>query len=184
MAVRVSALHAGRPLPPGRFPVLFSVRGWVDPRATVQLEGLGLLKNPITLTLNNTQDCSSTQLKNFCSLFYSHKISNHVQRHYKTPFKYIKHTVFLSSFVVGRRKNICVMDFVIVGINLVSLWMMVARRITWISYWTPRTFHPQVCIQKVQHVLVPGLVQDCLCHVFCHMNFIARLFLRSKTRHL
>jgi hypothetical protein len=32
MAVRLSGLSAGRPLPPGRFLVLISVRGWVDPQ--------------------------------------------------------------------------------------------------------------------------------------------------------
>jgi hypothetical protein len=34
MAVRLSVLRAGRSLPPGRFLVLTSVRGWVDPRVT------------------------------------------------------------------------------------------------------------------------------------------------------
>jgi hypothetical protein len=48
MAVKLSALRTGRPLPPGRFLVLISVRGWIDSRATVQLEGLGQFKNPVT----------------------------------------------------------------------------------------------------------------------------------------
>jgi hypothetical protein len=41
---RLSALQAGRFSPPGRFVVLIYVRGWVDTRAIVQLEGLGKLK--------------------------------------------------------------------------------------------------------------------------------------------
>jgi hypothetical protein len=44
MAARLSALCACRFLPPGRFLLLISVRGWVNPRAIVQLEGLGTLK--------------------------------------------------------------------------------------------------------------------------------------------
>jgi hypothetical protein len=38
---------AGRPLPPGRFLVLISVSGWIDPRATVRLEELDQLWNPM-----------------------------------------------------------------------------------------------------------------------------------------
>jgi hypothetical protein len=41
MAVRLSALRAGRFLLPGRFLVLISLRGLVDPRALVRLEALG-----------------------------------------------------------------------------------------------------------------------------------------------
>jgi hypothetical protein len=48
MAARLSVLRAGRPLAPGRFLILISVPGWVDPRVTVRLEGLGQLKNPMT----------------------------------------------------------------------------------------------------------------------------------------
>jgi hypothetical protein len=35
-------------LPPGRFLLLISVWGWVNPRVTVWLEGLSQLKNPMT----------------------------------------------------------------------------------------------------------------------------------------
>jgi hypothetical protein len=45
MAVRLSALRAGRPLPPGRCLVLISVRDRVDHRAIVRLEGLDQLQN-------------------------------------------------------------------------------------------------------------------------------------------
>jgi hypothetical protein len=48
MVVRLSALRAGRPLPPGGFLVLISVRGRADSRATVRLEGLYQSKNPVT----------------------------------------------------------------------------------------------------------------------------------------
>jgi hypothetical protein len=44
----MSAPRAARPLPPGRFLVLISVRGRVDPRDIVLLEVLGQLKIPMT----------------------------------------------------------------------------------------------------------------------------------------
>jgi hypothetical protein len=48
MAVKLSALRACRPLPAGRLVVLIPVRGRVDPRAIVLLEGLGQMKNAMT----------------------------------------------------------------------------------------------------------------------------------------
>jgi hypothetical protein len=48
MGVMLSPLRAGRPLPPGRFLALISVRGWVDPRAIMWLQGLGQSKYPMT----------------------------------------------------------------------------------------------------------------------------------------
>jgi hypothetical protein len=48
MAVRLSAPRDGRTLLSGRLLVLISVRGWVDLRAMMRLEGLGKLRNPVT----------------------------------------------------------------------------------------------------------------------------------------
>jgi hypothetical protein len=53
-SVRLSALRAGCPLLPGRFLVLISDRGWVDPRVIVRLEALGKL-NKIHLIRTRTR---------------------------------------------------------------------------------------------------------------------------------
>jgi hypothetical protein len=47
MAVRLSALRAGRSSPLGKSLVLISVKGLVERMAIVRLEGLGQLKNSI-----------------------------------------------------------------------------------------------------------------------------------------
>jgi hypothetical protein len=47
MEVRLSALHIGSPLPPRKIPVLISIRGRVDLRGIMRLEGLGQLKNSV-----------------------------------------------------------------------------------------------------------------------------------------
>jgi hypothetical protein len=56
MAVRLSALRACRHLPPGRFLVLISVRGCVDPMVIVRLEGLDQLKTSNDLIGARTRD--------------------------------------------------------------------------------------------------------------------------------
>jgi hypothetical protein len=48
MAARLSALRAGRFLPPGRLLEIISVSGSVDPTVIVRLEGLGKLKKSIS----------------------------------------------------------------------------------------------------------------------------------------
>jgi hypothetical protein len=51
MAVRLSAIHAGRLYPQVDFLAVISVRGSVNPKAMVRLEGLGKLKKSMPLFL-------------------------------------------------------------------------------------------------------------------------------------
>jgi hypothetical protein len=56
MAVRLSALRAGRALHPERFLVLIYVSGWVNLRDIVRMEGLGKFKRSNDVTGNRTCD--------------------------------------------------------------------------------------------------------------------------------
>jgi hypothetical protein len=87
MAVRLSALCPGLPLPPERFLVLISLRGWVGPRAVIRPEGLGKLKNSNELIGNQTRDlpaCSivpqSSMLPRAPLQLYKNDISNNIYR--------------------------------------------------------------------------------------------------------
>jgi hypothetical protein len=71
MEVRWSALRACRPLPPGRFLVLISVRDWVEPTAIVRLEGLGQLKNPMASSGIEPARKICTEYKTTASVFYT-----------------------------------------------------------------------------------------------------------------
>jgi hypothetical protein len=88
MAVRLSALRTGCPLTPGKFLVLISVRGWVDLRAKVRLEGVDQLKNAMTLSGNEP---ATFRLVAQCAN----------QLRYRVPTIIPVHTCFLSRRLEG-----------------------------------------------------------------------------------
>jgi hypothetical protein len=62
MAVKLSALHINNSLPLGRFLVLISIRGRIDPRAVTQLERLGELKNSVISSGTVTVTCINIEV--------------------------------------------------------------------------------------------------------------------------
>jgi hypothetical protein len=77
MAVRLSASRAGCPLPPGRFLVLISVGGRVEPKAIVRPKGLGQLKNPMTSEIEPVTfrlvDSASTNYATACPVYIKYE---------------------------------------------------------------------------------------------------------------
>jgi hypothetical protein len=69
MAVRLSALCAGRPLPPGRFVVLISITDRIETRAIVRVRGLGKLKKKINNLIKYRSQKPEGRLL-ACSIFF------------------------------------------------------------------------------------------------------------------
>jgi hypothetical protein len=91
------ALWISRPLPPGRFLVLIPVRGWADPRAILQLEELGQLKNSLTsLAIKPLTFWLAAQCLN--QLCYCVPHSYWVSGHYASSYFYLKYNVLKTGF--------------------------------------------------------------------------------------
>jgi hypothetical protein len=98
---------AGCLLPPGRFLVLFSVRGWVDPRAMVQLERWSQLKNPIATsrivpaTFRLVAQCLD-QLRYIKILHSMHTRAERKANCFRSPvFVFVQKGIRMSEFTFG-----------------------------------------------------------------------------------
>jgi hypothetical protein len=81
MAVRLSALRACRPLPPGWFLALISVRGWVDPRGHSAAGRIRSVEKSNYLIGNRLRDLPA------CSIKRERTVLNGTEPHYVTSLQ-------------------------------------------------------------------------------------------------
>jgi hypothetical protein len=118
--VKLSALCAGRPLPPGRFLVPISVRARVNPRDIVRLEGVGDLKesNDLIAILSYIKK----KLKYYC-IFFKDQLPHTISG------RYIKRShCHTGSFVCHIGSNYSLLEFKMYEFGVVSKCMMSTLR--------------------------------------------------------
>jgi hypothetical protein len=136
MAVRLSALRAGRPLPPGKFLVLISVRVWVDLRALKVNSGKrdnetivsdGLLVWKVVANKFNKQSWTVFDLHSVnCSTFINHPITRRgvvsILRLSSSNQRKEPETLRLESRYPGRDANLPIMNQKLYRYTSHSVW--------------------------------------------------------------
>jgi hypothetical protein len=131
MAVNLLALRAGRLLSPGRLLVLISLRDWVRPRATVELEGLGQTKNPMTSlgiepATFQLATCCLNQLRYLMPLLHGEVEKNscrcRISQLGRPTDKYFTTISRISDVTANRMNTICIINWRKASRSMFPVW--------------------------------------------------------------